>query len=267
MKKIAFCFLIYDIINHEDLWYIYFRNINKNKYNIYIHYKTDKPLLYFEKYKIKNPIPTEYAHISLVKATNLLLTEALKDPDNSHFIFLSGSCIPLKSFYYTYNFLNERYSYFNISTQSKCFPRQNGLLKFIDKKFIQKASQWCILNRKHSKILITNIEYLDWFEPYSIPDEHAYITYLYYRGYENEIISNVNSATKSTTFIYWSYMNYKYPSDHQGLKNYDSISEEELRYIVSEPCLFGRKFNKECFLKYDFYIKILDNSHIWAGII
>ena len=34
MKKIAFCFLIYDIINHEELWNIFFKNIDTNKYNI-----------------------------------------------------------------------------------------------------------------------------------------------------------------------------------------------------------------------------------------
>ena len=49
MKKIAFCFLIYDIINHEELWNIFFKNVDANKYTIYIHYKFNKPLKYFEK--------------------------------------------------------------------------------------------------------------------------------------------------------------------------------------------------------------------------
>ena len=31
MKKIAFCFLIYDIINHEELWDLFFLNVNKVK--------------------------------------------------------------------------------------------------------------------------------------------------------------------------------------------------------------------------------------------
>ena len=55
MKKIAFLFLIYDIINFEDIWNIFFLNVDTNKYNIYIHYKHDK-LLINEKRKmvIKN---------------------------------------------------------------------------------------------------------------------------------------------------------------------------------------------------------------------
>ncbi len=35
-KKIALCFLIYEEIYHEDLWYEWLNNIDKNKYNIYI---------------------------------------------------------------------------------------------------------------------------------------------------------------------------------------------------------------------------------------
>ena len=51
-KKIALCFLIYEEIYHEDLWYNFLKNVDKKKYNIYIHYKTNKPLKYFEKYKL-----------------------------------------------------------------------------------------------------------------------------------------------------------------------------------------------------------------------
>ena len=100
MNKIAFLFLIYDVINHENIWFNFFNGISKNKYNIYIHYKTNDKLDYFDDYKINNTlnINTKYADISIVKAQNILIKEALKDKSNKHFVFLSGSCIPLKSF-------------------------------------------------------------------------------------------------------------------------------------------------------------------------
>jgi hypothetical protein len=60
MKKLAFCFLIYDEINHEELWNIFFKNIDKNKYNIYIHYKSNKPLIFFDKNKEDNIIKEVY---------------------------------------------------------------------------------------------------------------------------------------------------------------------------------------------------------------
>jgi hypothetical protein len=40
-------------------------------------------------------------------------------------------------------------------------------------------------------------------------------------------------------------MDYKYPSN-RGLKNYTSITKDELLYLMNSKCLFGRKFNSEC---------------------
>lgn len=269
MKKIAFCFLIYDVINQENIWHLFFKNIDKNKYNIYIHYKWDKPLQHLEKYKLKNCIPTEYGHITIVDAYNLMIKEGLKDPDTSHFIFLSGSCIPLKSFEHVYSFLDEKYSYFNVAPQSQCFPRQRYALKFVNRKFLQKSSNWYILNRKHAEIVVYNTVYLKWFQPQNSPEEHAHLTYLYYAGLDYEIVKSDNSPTEATTFTNWSDMNYKYPS-MRGIKNYEFISQEELSYLLSKPCLFGRKFNKECNLQdYDFYVKNMSPIYefwSWDGI-
>jgi hypothetical protein len=54
MKKIAFLFLIYDIINLEELWNKFFLNVDKNKYTIYIHYKR-KMCKYYENYSYQIP--------------------------------------------------------------------------------------------------------------------------------------------------------------------------------------------------------------------
>ena len=83
MKKIAFCFLIYDVINQEELWNIYFKNIDSNKYNIYIHYKSNKKLQYFDKYKLKNCIETKYADKSISLANNILFKKAYEDEENN----------------------------------------------------------------------------------------------------------------------------------------------------------------------------------------
>ena len=53
IKKLL-CFLIYDKINNEELWYDFFKKIDKSKYSIYIHYKDNKKLNYFEDHKIKS---------------------------------------------------------------------------------------------------------------------------------------------------------------------------------------------------------------------
>jgi len=66
MNKIAFIFLIYNVINHEELWYMFFSNIDKSKYSIYIHYKYDERLEFLEEFKVSKNIPTKYADISIV---------------------------------------------------------------------------------------------------------------------------------------------------------------------------------------------------------
>lgn len=246
MKKIAFLFLIYDVINHEELWNIFFKNIDKNLYNIYIHYKYNVPLKYFEKNKLDFCMKTKYADISLVKAQNLLLSKGLTDENNTHFIFISNSCVPFKSFITIYNFLKDDMSYFNLSTHSQCFPRCNKTLQYIDKQYIQKASQWCILCRNHANMLINDSDYLSWFN-YSntVPDEHCYITKLFYEKLTHEIVITHMLSNNATTFTNWEGNTYKYPS-YKGLKNYKNISQDEILYLLNSKCLFGRKFDKEC---------------------
>jgi hypothetical protein len=249
--KIAFCFLIYDVIECEQLWDLFFKGVDKSKYNIYIHYKENTPLHFLENYKLTHCINTKHGQISIVEATNLLFSYALND-HNDMFILLSGDCIPLKSFNFIYNELmkNREYSYFNICPQNHCFPRCNPTLSFISKKYIQKASQWCILNKKHIELLLTDTRYLQWFNyEGTTPDEHCYITCLFYYNLQNELILTSNEIF-STTFVNWKNMEYKYSFGYEtskhGNKNYSNISKEELQYILQSPSFFGRKFKKEC---------------------
>ena len=255
-KKIAFCFLIYDIINHEDIWNMFFKNIDKKLYTIYIHYKYNKPLKYFEKYKLDNCIDTKYADISLVKAQNLLLKKAFKDKNNKHFIFVSNSCIPLKSFHYIYDDLDDTFSYFNTFTSInlKDIPHKH-------RKYINKASQWCILNRKHTSLILTDKDYIKAFLKTYAPDELYYISSIFKNNLQNEIITTPNVAAGTTTFTNWSDMDYPY-QDHSALKNYSFITQEELSYLLDSKSLFGRKFKTECkpSLMNDKYISFITNN-------
>ena len=255
-KKIALCFLIYDKINHEELWYNWLKNIDKNKYNIYIHYKENKPLKYFEKYKIKENIPTKYAHVSLIHAHNLLFKYALKD-NNYKIISLSQSCIPVKSFDYIYNFLtNDNFGHFNQAPHSQNFPRCNELLKYVNKEHIQKSSNWFILNRKLTKSVLNNDkQYIDKiYENIVSPEEHYFITHIYQSNLQHNI-KITNNLSYATTFTGWPDMSdYKLFDKSKLSKNqpneYDEICNEELEYLVNSESLFARKFNEKCNLQY-----------------
>ena len=247
MKKLAFCFLIYDVINLEELWNIFFQNVDPNKYSIYIHYKINKPLKYFDKYKLNNCIATKYADISLIHAHNLLFKKALDDGCDK-IISLSQACIPFKSFNYVYDFLTkDDFGHFNIAHYTSCFPNCNNLKKFYDIKWIQKSSNWFILNRKICEIVVNydkakiNIEYNGIYAP----EEHYFISMVCKHSLQNEIIATPNLSNNATTFTNWAGMNYKYVTD-KSIKNYNFIREEEFLYLLNSKCLFGRKFNREC---------------------
>ena len=254
MRKLAFCFLIKDQIDHEDIWYNFFKNVDKNKYNIYIHYKDNKPLKYFNQYKINNCIPTEWGHISLVHASNILFKEAFNsDRDNFKFILVSGTCIPLKSFDYIYSKLTrDNYGYINYFPSP--YPNANALKGKLSEQYISKASQWIILNRQLVETLafVNPNEINETFYGVFAPDEIYYATYIKKNNLDNQIKETFYSPINATTFTLWHDMKYKY---HDGsatgtLKNYTNISIEELNYLLNSNALFGRKFLKGCTIQY-----------------
>ncbi len=246
-RKIAFLFLVYDKINHEDIWAEFFSQDDNDRHSIYIHYKDNFESKYFNNCKLPDCIKTEWGDISLVRAQNLLLSYAMNDQDNKLFIFCSGSCVPFKTFDYVYRSLNDNYSYFNVAPDRESFPRCRNALKHINIKYIKKASQWCILNRKHTKLILgpDKDKYLQWFND-TVGDEHCYITYLHYIGMEDELITTHNASNSATTFTNWPQVKYMYPHRIPNIKNYEKIDAEEILYLVGSKCLFGRKFDTMC---------------------
>jgi hypothetical protein len=235
MRKVAFCFLIYDRINHESVWHDFFQTALPVQYAIYIHAKDKTSLLFFEKHKIPS-LETTYGDISIVAAQTRLLEAALQDPDVHHMIFLSQSCIPLKSFDLMYKYLDPTKSYFTQELQSACFPRCNSVS--LDKKYIQKQYQWCILNRKHAQLMVDHQEYMKWFETIFAPDEHCYLTNLYVHGLEGEAV--LANGKTGTTFVNWEDETASSP------KIYTHISQAELERLMKGPHLFARKFSPDC---------------------
>lgn len=255
-KKIAFCFLIYDSINNEELWKKFFDTADKNKYTIYIHYKQNVPLKYFENYKLKNCIDTEWGKISLVKASNILFKSAYEDPQNHKFVLLSNSCIPLKSFEQIYSKLtSDNMGYIN---EVEDINNKGSKIYKYDPNKYGKSSQWIILNREMVKEIAfydENLINYNFGDVYA-PDEVYYCTMIKHKNLYNEVVVAKNSATNGSTFVFWNDMEYLYSkssdSNAPQPRAYSVISSEELNYLHSQPCMFGRKFNKDC--------KVLMNS-------
>lgn len=250
-KKLAFCFMIYDKIANPQLWETFFKNVDKSKYQIYIHFKETKPLGWFEQFKIQDSIETCWGCYSLVEAQLILAKHSLADPHISHCIWLSGSCVPVKSFDYVYDFLDQSKSYFNKSPDTQVFPRCNSLVKKINKSNIKKAAMQSVLNRSHTQLLVDNSQFIkDNFSQIKIPDEIAFITTLYHFGKQDELVLTNNQTFGATTYTCWSDMtNHKdfSASKKKGQPyNFSFICEDELKAVVKSNSLFARKFKDGC---------------------
>ncbi|GER36172.1 Core-2/I-branching beta-1,6-N-acetylglucosaminyltransferase family protein [Striga asiatica] len=104
--KIAFLFLTPGALPFERLWDKFFQG-HEGRFSVYVHASKDKPV-HFSRYFINREIRSSkvaWGKISMVDAERRLLANALKDPDNQHFVLLSDSCIPLRNFDYVYNYL------------------------------------------------------------------------------------------------------------------------------------------------------------------
>jgi len=143
MDKIAFMFLLYDKIQHQELWEKFFsEDPNKERHTIYSHPKliTKKTPQWIVENKVKT-VKTDWCSENLVKALCQMLKEALKDKSNKYFALLSGACIPLLTFNKTYKKINK------LKKTQLYFYTHNDLINY-------KASQWVIYTRKTAKDLV-----------------------------------------------------------------------------------------------------------------
>jgi hypothetical protein len=138
-------------------------------------------------------------------------------------------------------------------------------LKHVNRQNIQKASQWCILNKKHSNLMLSeeSSNHINLYKNICAPDEHCYITIIFINNLQHELITTLCSSNDATTFTNWKGSNYIFPST-SGLKNYDSVSDAEINHLLNSKCFFGRKFNRDCFDCFwkKFYINKINNSFI-----
>jgi hypothetical protein len=143
-KKIAFCFLLYDKIDHNDIWVDFFSQDKYDTHTIYSHVKkVTKDTPTWIRKNMVSTVPTAWCSETITIAFNQMLIQALKNKNNTHFCFLSGSDIPLYKYKDTYR---------KIMSTSKSRIYYMRILDnvFKDRKDIYNAHNWVILNRKNA---------------------------------------------------------------------------------------------------------------------
>ena len=191
MNKVAFLFLTIDNLKHSSIWNEYFKDIDKNKFTIYVHPKNPKKV---KDSILKNNIIdhlVETKHGFLVEAMVQLMKSAIKDSNNKFFIFVSDSCIPIKKFDIMYDEvfkLNKSIvgeMFLKKWNKEKRYVNTQKLVNFdkvLPRKSLIKFSQWSILTKQNVETIIAS-PYLEFFYKMNAGDEF-YLSILNHSGFE-----------------------------------------------------------------------------------
>ena len=250
--KIAFLFMFYDDHQRSDYMQEYFRK-GTGKYNIYTHFKNPdghKESEYFGKFSIPKHIETKHCDISLVGCQLNLLEAALEQTENQWFVFMSGSCLPIKCLTVLYNFLaSSKLSFFDTNCHAEPQMTEEFLnkwigewnrsyLNYIFSKF-KKHSQWCILNRMDAEILVnTQQKHLPAWKDLQYKFNRGFAKDEFYPlAVLNYEVQNYQYNDRATTYVHWS-------------KNKDTSKPttfSAIDFLNSEykSCFFIRKINNQ----------------------
>lgn len=283
--KIAFMFLTPGSLPFEKLWDVFFSG-HEGKFSVYVHASQRKPV-HVSKYFIDRDINSDkvgWGQVSMIDAERRLLGNALRDPDNQHFVLLSDSCIPLHRFEYVYNYL----MFTNVSyIDSFLDPGPHGNDRYsphmspeIEKDDFRKGAQWFHLKRQHAMIVISDTLYYSKFRNYCRPGfegRNCYCDEHYLQTFFN-IVDPGGMANWSVTHVDWSEHKW-HPKSYRAqdvsyelLQKITSIDEtvhetsEAKKQVLVKPCvwngvkrpcyLFARKFYPETL---DILIQIFSN--------
>ncbi|XP_043707125.1 glycosyltransferase BC10-like isoform X2 [Telopea speciosissima] len=160
--KIAFLFIARNRLHPDIVWDSFFQGDRENRFSIFVHARpgftfnnaTTKSA-YFYGRQINESIQVDWGEASMIQAERLLLKNALMDPFNDRFVFLSDSCLPLYNYNHTYDYImstpNSFVDSFVDTKGSRYNPKMHPVIPVHNWR---KGSQWVVLTRKHAKIVM-----------------------------------------------------------------------------------------------------------------
>lgn len=257
LSKVAFLFLTVGDVYHEPNWVNYFAG-NEEYCSIYVHPKNGvSPQSYFAPYVIEERVPTRWENT--MKAQIALLREALKDPNNTKFVILSETTVPITSFKYAYDrILRHPYSEFYYALYP--YPAEKPMemippytsqfyvnypdkdRAFGDLKPLHKNSTWIVLNRKHAQLMADDSTYIDIFASAPHDTEHYPSSIISYHGLLHEVVK------EDLTFVVWCPETVSYPHFYRCIDQ-DCHVNCLTEAIKDKKALFARKFSQCCSLE------------------
>lgn len=234
--KVALLFLTQSAPNHPDLWKILLSEA-PDRFNLYFHSKEPIDDPYFQQYRIAKIVPTTWSiH---VKAWQVLLQEAIKDPENTRFAFLSESCVPLYSLRCIYTkIMSDSFThmFYRRPWWTPDNPRE---LRSIHPKFRYGNWEWIILNREHAELVAADRTLIKIVSRHENDQESYFATLFALHGCLFD-----QTVNKTYTYMNWEHAvnggASPYPFMEVSAFN-DSLIEEAYK----SEALFGRKFSSE----------------------
>jgi hypothetical protein len=177
--KIALLFILIDNPNFTNIYDKWLKNVNKNKYSIYIHSKYPDKLTWNKDRLIENLVETAWGKIT--NAEYQLIKAALIDKNNSFFIILSESCVPITTFDIFYNFIKHTNKSIVKIMKMSNYDYNERILNHIKtikngykpnpKKMIKHYSRFCLKRNDAQRLINVNPEKLEFYNNMPISDE------------------------------------------------------------------------------------------------
>lgn len=232
-KKVALLFMTRSELTQPQVWQEW---VDRDKYNVYLHskYSIDDPWL--AQFWIGQCIPNEWGYTLHVQQA--LLQAALKDPSNYKFVFLSESCVPLRSNDEVHRILTaDDQSYMRwYEIWWKGNPQR--ILSEFPEEDHYGNHQWIILNRKHTEMIANDNDWLPQAANYLCADEAYPSTFFSMSGVLHEFNNEL------TTYVDWQ-RGRPYVFKEHSIENLEALIDAKYNpngHFGPRKCLFARKF-------------------------
>lgn len=249
-EKVALLFLTREELNHPRLWQQLLEEC-PDKFSVYVHSKTPIADPFFAPYRIQQIVPTTWSIHA--KAWQVLLQEALKDPQNERFVFLSESCIPLYRLGEIHDVLINDPSSYMAFARPWWGKNSRRELQELDKEFRFGNTEWMILNRRHAEIIANDSTFIRIVSRHPNDQESYFATLFAIHDCLHEVRNH------SFTYVNWKNATNNGASPWHFLEP-SPFNDTLLDEAYTRSALFARKFAKS--YPEDVLLNmILDNSN------
>ena len=188
--QVAFLFLTIAEHQHPSIWEEYWRD-HEGNYAVYGHaaYREKLGNGWLQSAQIPKFYRTWWGSIWLVRAQLAMLVEALKNPNLTHFVFLSESCVPITPFSHLIRQLRidgrSRFFWEMPMDVNRINPNKAARRKVapeVAPTAWRFHPQWILLSREAAELIVED----DWTERFAqtfAPDECYFATMLNIKGF------------------------------------------------------------------------------------